>query len=428
MHGQSFTGMLSQTTPMPIPMPVTHIPSQSSQPNINEPRDNAQSSPEQWEDEVPETQPDAAEPTPSPPPPPPPSTSKGKRKGKGKAKEVSDPNDPNRMPPKIWTPNEEIELAKAWVTTSEDSVVGNNRSKVDFWGTVKSRWEQRMGCPPNYRTVHQIRSKAITMGKFVTKFSNIYNNVRSARKSGEGDGDWLGKARFRYQEEMLMPFKHEHVWEVIKGCEKYLRQPLVSSTPRPKRSKTSESATPTDTSSTHGPFDVDDEDEYEDHDEEEEERPRPMGRNAARSLSGSTGAASTDRVSGLVSELSTLNYQNRELLDQRQKDFDLREKDLMFRVAEADEKRERRDYKFYVSPHGHLSGGALLTTLDIKEKLRQKYGWHPLDLNSGSTVDELGSFGHLTHFSILMASIDLDVKSLHRGILAFVAVVVWATV
>ena len=219
------------------------------------------------------------------------------------------------------------------------------------------------------------------MGKFVLRFSNIYNNVKSQRKSGEGDSDWLAKAHFRYKEEHKKPFHHEHVWDVLKGCEKYMRTPLIGATARPKRSKTSESATPTtDASDAHGPFNVDDEDENEQQDEDEEERPRPIGRNAARgSASGSTGGASSETVSGLLSELTTLNTTSRELLDQRQRDLDLRERDLMFLESEAEDKRKRRDYRFYISPHAHLLGGALLTTLEMKENLRKKYGWPPLD-------------------------------------------------
>lgn len=218
------------------------------------------------------------------------------------------------------------------------------------------------------------------MGAVVTKFSNIYNNIKSARKSGEGDTDWLTKARFRYQEEMRKPFKHEHVWEVLKGCEKYMRTPLIDSTGRPKRSRTSESGTPTDASDAHGPFNLDDEDENEDEYEAEEEPPRPMGRNAARSsASASFGGATSETVTGLLSELNTLNTTSRELLDARRRDLELRERDLRFRESEADAKRERRDFRFYISSHAHLSGGALAATLKMKEELRRKYGWDPLE-------------------------------------------------
>ncbi|KAJ9557867.1 hypothetical protein OSB04_012481 [Centaurea solstitialis] len=202
--------------------------------------------------------------------------------------------------------------------------------------------------------MHQIRSKCVSLGKVVLKFSNIYNNIKSNRKSGEGDSDWLTKARFRYQEEHKKPFHYEHVWDVLKGSEKYMRTPLIGTTSRPKRSKTSESSTPTtDASDAHGPFNVDDEDENED----EEERPRPIGRNTARaSASASTGGASREHVSELFRKLTMLNTTSRELLDQKRRDLDLRERDLMFRESEAEDKRKRRDYRFYISPHVHLSG------------------------------------------------------------------------
>ncbi|KAJ9554642.1 hypothetical protein OSB04_018687 [Centaurea solstitialis] len=147
----------------------------------------------------------------------------------------------------------------------------------------------------------------------------------------------------------LLEFGNWNVRLIIKGSEKYIRTPLIGATSRPKRSKTSESATPTtDASDAHGPFDVDVDEE--DENEEEEERPRPIGRNAARaSASASTGAASSEYVSGLFNQLTTLNTTSHEILAQKQRDLDLRERDLMFRQSEAEEKKQRRDYSFQSS-------------------------------------------------------------------------------
>ncbi|KAJ9547790.1 hypothetical protein OSB04_020333 [Centaurea solstitialis] len=256
------------------------------------------------DDNVPETQP-----MPSPPPPQEPSQTKRKYKRKGKAPATDTSENPStgKAPCKPWSLDEEIALARAWVTISEDSTIGNYRNKDNFWGAIKADFDKRMHYDFNVRSGDAIPTKAKMLLSTVAKFACIYNNPSNYRRSGETDIDILNRAKDRFHSEYHKAFTHEHAWRQVKDCPKFdevkMQDPKNIRAPTYKRSKTSETPTDSpgesDARTHHVNFGNDDI-------PSPTERPRPMGRNAARRAGSSNTAASSESVSNIANSLEAI--------------------------------------------------------------------------------------------------------------------------
>nr|GEX67911.1 hypothetical protein [Tanacetum cinerariifolium] len=91
----------------------------------------------------------------------------------------------------VWTAEEEIALAKGWLSISENSNHGNERRKAGFWCEVlqyiKSKTKQH-----DHRTYGMVCGKWKTVHPSVIRFCEIYNNVICmARESGAGEADYV---------------------------------------------------------------------------------------------------------------------------------------------------------------------------------------------------------------------------------------------
>ncbi|KAJ9568127.1 LOW QUALITY PROTEIN: hypothetical protein OSB04_004093 [Centaurea solstitialis] len=356
----AYANMMANTPMMSYPMHPQQPTTQTQQPTTQtqqptpsqmwEPRDGTDLSPQSWGDdeEVPETQPE------SPPPPPPPQP-KGKKRGKGKNVEASSSANPTKTkaPPKPWTSDEEVELAKSWAEISEDSTIGNYRTGDNFWMHVKMSLDKRMGYGPNVRSSDAVQTKVKLLLSGVSKFACIYNNVLNHRGSGESGVDLLERALERYRREYNRTFPFQAAWKVLIQCPKYnpveMMNPSDIRAPTNKRSKTSETQTdsPGDSDArtyTHLG---------------DSERPRPMGRKAARRAGSSS--STNDTNSGMSTEVGALTHGITGLVDI------LKEKQRMAHL------------QFYTSPHNHLSGHNLETTLREKARLRELYDWAPFE-------------------------------------------------
>ncbi|XP_023756360.1 glutathione S-transferase T3-like [Lactuca sativa] len=126
---------------------------------------------------VPETQP-----TPSP----------QRRKGKKQARE-SDAQ-PGRQKPTAWLSHEELVLVKAWADISEDSIQGNAQPEEYFWFRILEQFREEQEKGDDYRTKHQLNSKFREIAAGVSKVNGLYNNLKTQRKSGQGDEQILQEA------------------------------------------------------------------------------------------------------------------------------------------------------------------------------------------------------------------------------------------
>jgi len=75
----------------------------------------------------------------------------------------------------VWTPNQEENLAKAWVQISVDKKVGNQQTRDGFWKRVLKHYVSLEG--GSTRTHHQLNSKWTSLNTKLGAFNAIYINA-----------------------------------------------------------------------------------------------------------------------------------------------------------------------------------------------------------------------------------------------------------
>ena len=121
-----------------------------------------------------------------------------------------------------------------------------------------------------------------------------------------------------------------------------------------KRSKTSDDS--------DARFNLDDDDD--DNEDEVHEPQRPIGRNKAKRAATSTtsGSNSSDKITQLVDTITDLSTTSKANLEYKMKKLDLRM-----------QSQRLKDYKFYMTPHDHLTGIDLEVCMKMKEDIKMKY-------------------------------------------------------
>ncbi|KAJ9564224.1 hypothetical protein OSB04_000190 [Centaurea solstitialis] len=300
--------------------------------------------------------------------------------GKAPATDTSENPSTGKAPCKPWSLDEEIALARAWVTISEDSTIGNYRNKVDnFWGAIKADFDKRMHYDFNVRSGDAIPTKAKMLLSTVAKFACIYNNPSNYRRSGETDIDILNRAKDRFHFEYHKAFTHEHAWRQVKDSPKFdavkMQDPKNIRAPTYKRSKTSETPTDSpgesDARTHHVNFGNDDL-------PSPTERPRPMGRNAARRAGSSTTATSSESVSNIANSLEAIATNVGSIM------------------GSINNQQRTVDLKTFMEPHDHLTGIQLQIMLQEKEIIAERYGWQKYCGKADVAADvaaEMGGMG-----------------------------------
>ncbi|KAL8200023.1 hypothetical protein R6Q57_011362 [Mikania cordata] len=102
-----------------------------------------------------------------------------------------------KAPAKRWTDEEEVALAKFWLTISENPNVGNAQKKDGLYRKVIDHFHQLM--KDNSRTLDQIYSKWNDLNSAMKKWNGFYQQASMNRKSGEGDEHVLRKRMKDYK-------------------------------------------------------------------------------------------------------------------------------------------------------------------------------------------------------------------------------------
>ena len=286
------------------------------------------------EDMVPETQP-------TPPP--------QRRKGKKQAREGV--AQPGRQKPTAWLPHEELVLVKAWADISEDSIQGNAQPGEHFWFRILERFREELEKGDDYRTKHQLNSKFREIAKGVSKINGLYNNLKTQRKSGQGDEEILQEALQFYLEEVGKPFKWHDCWKLLVRSPRWKKyeQDFIFGVQQSKRTKTGSSGYTTSSDARVG-LDLNQDDELE-----LEEIVRPMGRDKAKRKGKGTSSSASD-FSVDVEEMQkiTSSFDRYNLNFSERLAFDKEKEET--RKNERSERQEMEDMKFLMEKVDHLSG------------------------------------------------------------------------
>ncbi|XP_023768870.1 glutathione S-transferase T3-like [Lactuca sativa] len=131
-------------------------------------------------------------------------------------------------------------LVKAWADISEDSIHGNAQSGDHFWFRIFRTISRGAEKGDDYRTKHQLNSKFQEIAKTVSKINGLYNNLKTQRKSDQGDEQILQEALQFYLEEVGKPFKWHDCWKLLVRCprRKKYEQDFIFGVQQLKRTKT----------------------------------------------------------------------------------------------------------------------------------------------------------------------------------------------
>ena len=73
------------------------------------------------------------------------SRGRGKRGLGGENRQRQGGESSGLAPPKLWTPQEEVALARSYLSISEDVEVGNNQRRKKFWERIHEDFSERVG-------------------------------------------------------------------------------------------------------------------------------------------------------------------------------------------------------------------------------------------------------------------------------------------
>ncbi|XP_052619840.1 uncharacterized protein LOC111908712 [Lactuca sativa] len=168
------------------------------------------------------------------------------------------------------------------------------KTKADNMGSTRrasfERFREELGKCDDYRTKHQLNSKFREIAKGVSKINGLYNNLKTQRKSGQGDKEILQEALQFYLEEVGKPFKWHDYWKLLVRSprwKKYERD-FIFGVHQSKRTKTGSSGYTTSSDARVG-LDLNQDDELE-----LEEIERPIGRDKVKRKGKGTSSSAFD--------------------------------------------------------------------------------------------------------------------------------------
>ncbi|KAL8244949.1 hypothetical protein R6Q59_011207 [Mikania micrantha] len=273
-----------------------------------------------------------------------------------------------KAPAKRWSNEEEVALARAWLTISENPDVGNAQKRDGFYKKVTEHFHHLV--KGRSRTVDQIYSKWNDMNASMKKWNGFYQQSSMNRKSGEGDEQVLKQTMKNYKISVKAKgFAHIQAWEMVRDNPLWCDIPPVgcesqSTTKRPK---------PNESMDININLDRDGPRIYY-----EPDRPTRKGKRSA---------ASSSSHDELIQQMAEFNSFNKEESQQR---FRHREEKLRVLQEEKDarvalmrrqqqalvEQQKAVDLEFMMKDHTIYQEPMLQLIVDRKREIVARWGWH----------------------------------------------------
>ncbi|KAD3066481.1 hypothetical protein E3N88_34361 [Mikania micrantha] len=182
------------------------------------------------------------------------SPSKGKATKKmKKPSKMANENDeqPTKTSRQKWPQSDEVLLAQAMISTSENPITSNNQNVDAFWSKIEKYYNESQPSIP--RDAHNLRSHWHMFKSKLNRFNELFLQVKSRYRSGWSDDQYIQEARQLYindpSNKTAAAFTYEHVWNVVKEHGKYNSATHIHGFQPPKRTKTSSSGAYTSSAS-----------------------------------------------------------------------------------------------------------------------------------------------------------------------------------
>jgi hypothetical protein len=124
-----------------------------------------------------------------------------------------------------YTPMEDFCLTRAWISASEDPVVGANRKGLAFWQCVKSKFDALYEVEAE--VVQMFDYKSLTnrwlrhINRDVQLFLKYWKAATESPPSGTTESDWIATAEDNYLQEQGTKFRFTECFRVLKESPKF---------------------------------------------------------------------------------------------------------------------------------------------------------------------------------------------------------------
>ena len=86
---------------------------------------------------------------------------------------------------------EDLELARAWISISEDRIKGSEQRSDTFWDNLNTLWSTKT---KGQRSTQSLKNRWSLLQRSVQKFCGYYQKVFALNESGTTDEDKISKA------------------------------------------------------------------------------------------------------------------------------------------------------------------------------------------------------------------------------------------
>uniref|UniRef100_A0A0D3BQS5 Myb-like domain-containing protein n=1 Tax=Brassica oleracea var. oleracea TaxID=109376 RepID=A0A0D3BQS5_BRAOL len=128
-----------------------------------------------------------------------------------------------------WSSKEDIILIGAWLNTSKDSIVSNEKKAGAFWKRIVEYYNSSpllVGTTP--RELGQCKQRWARINDLVCKFNGCYEMALREQRSVQNDNDVMKAALDIFHSDQNMKFNLEHAWRElrhdVKWCSTYLEK------------------------------------------------------------------------------------------------------------------------------------------------------------------------------------------------------------
>ena len=121
-----------------------------------------------------------------------------------------------------WSPVEDVLLISAWLNTSKDPVVGNEKKSSDFWKRIAAYFADiplvAAGCEE--REPNHCKQRWHMINDLVSKFCGSYEAATREKTSGQNETDVLKLAHQIFYNNYKQRFTLEHAWKELRHDQK----------------------------------------------------------------------------------------------------------------------------------------------------------------------------------------------------------------
>ncbi|XP_013669420.1 glutathione S-transferase T3-like [Brassica napus] len=149
--------------------------------------------------------------------------------------------DPKPVERRKCTPKEDIVLINAWLNTSKDPIVSNERKAGAFWKRVEEYFNsspQLSGLAP--REASQCKHMWGRVNEQVCKFVGSYETAFKEQASGQNENDVMKAAHDIFLNDYQVKFSLEHAWRELRFDQKWRSNSLSRDGAKDKRKEAAE--------------------------------------------------------------------------------------------------------------------------------------------------------------------------------------------